>query len=117
MTLAERVVLAYLRQAGVVRPPRFLDTTKMAQELERFEFVLQFTAWKCRDRKGRALVGGKQVRKLTTGEWQVGYPDVGGADGAWEPPASAAKVYDVIRRSPLNEYVQEAEQLRIYILN
>jgi hypothetical protein len=113
MTLAQKVAKRYLA-AAVVRPPRFLDTTEMAQRLDRFEFVLEFTAWRTRDKKGRTLSSGMQVLKLSNGGWRVGYPDVG--DGAWQDYRDARMAYEHLRRTGAGHYTTEADDLRISIL-
>ena len=101
-------------RAHVVRPPRFLNVHEMARELERFEFALQFAAWRTRDREGQSLAGDMQVRKLSNGGWQVGYPNVG--DGSWTEYSGPRMAFEHARRTGLGHWTTEAENLRAELL-
>ena len=76
--------------------------------MERFEFVALFVS-RCTAREARrGAVGGLHLRKTRKG-WVYGYKGL--ADLC--APTSAANVVDVIRRTALNFYVQQAEEFRI----
>lgn len=84
------------------------DVEGEAKTMERFAFVALFVA-RCTARKAnREVTGGLQLRKTPEG-WIYGW--AGGLDCC--APTTAAKVVDVIRRTALNHYVQEAEAFRI----
>jgi hypothetical protein len=102
-------------RAHVVRAPRFLDVKAMASALDRFEFAMQLAAWRTRDRSGRALSNGLQVRKLSDGGWEVGYPDVGA--GAWTRYTDPRMAFEHARRTGLGHYTTEAENLRAELLS
>jgi len=82
-------------------------------------FILEFTAWRTKDKKGRALSDGIQVQKLSNGGWRVGYPDVGNSDGkgAWQEYRDARMAFEHLRRTAAGYYTTEAEDLRIRILS
>ena len=99
----------------VLRPPRFLDVNRMARDLDRFEFVMQMTAWNTRGKKGRELSNGMQARKLSDGTWQVGSPDIG--EGVWLDYADPRLAFENARRSGLFRYTTEADNLRVELLS
>jgi len=88
------------------------DVQRAARELQRFDFIASFVARMTRRKAGRATVNGMQVKRVK-GKWVYGFPPE-----LWNPPArDAAALYDTIRRSPLNYYVRQAEDLRDELLS
>lgn len=84
------------------------DVVTMAKTLDRFTFICRFVARMTQRKDGREPVNGLQVREVRGGfVWGFhGLP-------ADERPADAGVTFDMIRRSPLNYYVRQAEDLRI----
>lgn len=84
------------------------DIAKAAKELSRFDFILEFVRRQTAKKKDRKMVEGYQLRKANGG-WT--YRSGTGVDMT-KPIKDPAKVYDVIRRTPLHFYVRQAEALR-----
>lgn len=87
---------------------RIWDVVGAAKTLSRFEFVAEVVARKTARKADRDVTSGLYVRK-TRGGWVYGYADMP------EPscqPTSADRLYDMIRRTALNVYVQSAEDFR-----
>lgn len=87
------------------------DLATEARDYPRHEFTARFVARKTATRAGRELVDGMQVRQFGAG-WTYAYAGVQQTRG----PVSADSLFDMIRRTPLNEYVRQAEDLRAYAL-
>lgn len=88
------------------------DLAGKIKSLPRFEFIMEFVARQTRTKKGREAAGGFQLKK-TRGGW-VGIAPNGAV--LYGPTKDASVLYDSIRRTPLNVYVQEAESLRADVL-
>lgn len=87
---------------------RTWDVVGAAKTLSRFEFVAEVVARKTARKADRDVTAGLYVRKARGG-WVYGY------DGMPAPsclPTSADRLYDMIRRTALNVYVQSAEDFR-----
>lgn len=89
-------------------PAMVHDVAHEARTMDRFEFIALFVS-RCTSREARrAATGGLRVRKTRAG-WVYGWAS--GLDCC--APTTAAKLVDVIRRTALNYYVQQAEDFRI----
>lgn len=87
------------------------DVVAEAKSLSRFEFIALFVA-RCTARKdGREMTNGLRVRKAKGG-WVYGFEGMPASCA----PTTADRVYDMIRRSALNYYVQQAEDIRAVAL-
>lgn len=86
---------------------KFWDVGHYAKTLPRFEFILHYVARMTRLKKNRDLVNEMGLKYGKKG-W---YYTVGGTPAS-NPTKDAGKVYDMIRRTALNYYVQQAEDLR-----
>lgn len=87
------------------------DVATAAASLDRFEFIARFVALMTRRSADRAVTSGLEVRAV----------DGGYVYGFHGMPAScravdAAGLYDMIRRTALNYWVQQAEELRVVAL-
>lgn len=82
-------------------------TERDARELPRFDFIARYLVVSTRKKADRALVKGKQVRRIG-GLWQVLY-----GNGLVEyETLDAGRLFDYVRRGPLNYYVRQAEEFR-----
>lgn len=86
--------------------PTIMDDAKT---MSRLDFIAKFVAFNTRTKAQRALVEEMYVR-ASGGGWSYGFTGL--------PPlmkaANASRLYDAIRRTPLNFYVQAAEDTRVY---
>jgi len=90
---------------------RLWDGVRAAQELDRFTFIVLFVARMTRRKVDRDVTEGYMVHR-TRGGWVYGWgtrPD----DWLNRPTKDAYRLYDMIRRTPLNFYVRQAEEFRI----
>lgn len=115
-----KALLAYLKKHGAktfkaesldeAKQPwtgKFWDVAHYAKELPRFEFIMHYVARMTRKKKDRDVVEDMQL-KWGRGGW---YYTVGGMPAS-NPTKDAGRVYDMIRRTPLNYLVRKAEDLR-----
>lgn len=86
-----------------------MDIVATAKTATRFEFVAAFVARMTRTKVGRDVTSGLQVVKAKGG-WSYGFADMPAP--ACEP-TTPDRLYDMIRRTALNYYVQQAEALRL----
>jgi hypothetical protein len=82
-------------------------TEQDARALPRFEFIARYLEVFTRKKVDRDLVGGKQVRRHG-GKWQVLYRN---GLVEYETPG-ADRLFDYVRRGPLNYFVRQAEEFR-----
>lgn len=84
------------------------NVVEEALTLPRFEFIAEFVAFNTATKAGRKLSDGMLVKRVAGG-WAYGF------DGMpLFPPMDVDRLYDSIRRTPLNVFVRMAEELRIY---
>ncbi len=80
----------------------------------RFGFIAKFVAKQTETKVNREVTNGYQVRREGSG-WSYGQV-TGRSFTKLSGPHSADALHDVIRRTPLNHYVREAEDLRFDVL-
>ena len=90
------------------------DVAKYAAELDRHTFLCAFVARKTRSKEDRSVVGNLQVVQKTKGWTYVHH--LGRKKVQMSSPDEAASLYDMIRRTPLNYYVRQAEDYRDAVL-
>ena len=87
------------------------DVGAASRIMPRYEFIAYFVARQTRTAKGRKLVGGYQVVKRSDG-WEVLVPLGKRHVSPYPIYQNVQMLYDAIRRTPLEEYVRQAEDLR-----
>ncbi len=97
------------RRYGRARLSKLWDLTSEARGHDRFAFIARFVARSTATAKGRALSNGMQVKPLGAG-WTYTMAGLQATPG----PVTPAKLFDAIRRTDLNFYVKQAEDLRAY---
>jgi len=88
------------------------DATGEAASSDRFTFIVRFVARMTQRKADRALTNGMYVRETRAG-WEYGFD---GLPAASCRPVSPNALYDMIRRTALNHYVQMAEDFRAQAL-
>ena len=96
---------------GRSRLSKHWDLASEARAHDRFTFIARFVARATATAKGRTLSNGMQVKRLGAG-WTYTMAGLQSTPGA----VDAARLFDMIRRTPLNFYVKQAEDLREYAL-
>lgn len=84
------------------------DVGHYARTLSRFDFIMHYVARMTRKKADRDLVDDMQLKWESAG-W---YYTVGGMKAS-NPTKDSGRVYDMIRRTALNYYVRQAEELRM----
>lgn len=90
---------------------RTFDVITAAKNNGRFEFIALFLVAMTARKVNRLPCNGMQVRSVDGG-YVCGWLDI-----ARGPTLDARGIYENARRSPLNYWVQRAEELRIDILS
>lgn len=89
--------------------PRYWKTIESdALTMPRFEFIAQYVARMTQRADDRALVADYRVA-LVDGGWVYGFNRM----GAECSPCDPAKLYDMIRRTPLGYLTQQADSYRV----
>ncbi len=101
------VIPAMRTLLGEAKPPVDLN---LLVKLPRFEFIAGFLEMATRKKEGRALTQGYQVKRKGK-NWQVIQTLVAGGTIAYETD-DAGKLYDYVRRGPLNYFIRHAEDMR-----
>ena len=89
------------------------DMAEAARHLPRFDFIAHYLVWATRAKERRRLAEDMQVRRTRDG-WVygfVGYPP------SSPPTLDANRLFENVRRTPLDHYVREAEAFRVYVLS
>lgn len=89
------------------------DVERAAKEMTRFEFVVYFVARKTRRAADRSVVNGYQVVR----ENDKFYYKFNDSPPMCEPTDDFGKLFDMIRRTPLDHYTHQAEEYRISALS
>lgn len=79
-------------------------------KLPRFEFLAGFLEMATRRKEGREVVQGYQIKRKGK-NWQVVQTLVAGQPVVYETD-DPNKLFDYVRRGPLNYYVRQAEDMR-----
>jgi hypothetical protein len=91
------------------RLPRYWTTMQQdALTMERFEFIALFVAYNTKTAERRELVRGYQVVQTADG-WVYGFESL----GPMCQPCDAAKLFDMIRRTDLGYFTQQADAYRV----
>jgi len=93
-----------------IRKPTW-DVQQAAKEMSRFEFIAYLVARQTRLKKNRQLTDGQWVKKTSKG-WVILQNNL----PLYPPIKDFNKLYEAMRRGPLNHYVRDAEGLRADIL-
>ena len=92
---------------------KFWDVEKAAREMGRHEFTAHFVARQTRKAENRGVTNGYQVVKKGS---DFHYTQAGTGVHLSNPTRDHGKFYDMIRRTPLNHYVRQAEDFRAEVL-
>jgi hypothetical protein len=79
-------------------------------KLPRFEFLAAYLVLLTGKKANREFVGGYQVRR-SAGQWRVIQTQVAGGTVVYTT-GDAAKLFDYVRRGPLEYFTREADNLR-----
>lgn len=85
------------------------DIGQAAKTMKRFDFIAEFVWRMTKKKQNRDLTKGLEVLKTKQG-WNYGFH---GMEPSALPTRDTAKLYDMIRRTKLNYFVREAEDLRV----
>ena len=96
-----------------IRKPTW-DVQQAAKEMDRFEFIAYFVARQTRKKAGRQLTDGQWVKNTPKG-WVILQSEMSNLP-LYPPTRDLNKLYEAMRRGPLNFYVRDAEGLRSDIL-
>jgi hypothetical protein len=88
----------------------FSLTTEQLRTMDRFELIATWLVGVTRRKAALEYSGGLRVRKAR-GQYTVTMPAVGDGKAAMFR-GDASKLYDYVRRSPLNELVRDVERAR-----